>query len=218
MNQHLVVLLYGIQQLIASNKVNSTISYTKALQPISSLRRINRKMQSRFALYGIILVIFVAVQEAEGQLEICTTLLQECNRDEFKIGSKRMVMFSKEKSWEDARQHCEHLGMRLLTTSTKAEVDQLKTYLNSRVSDLPQKTFWHLWLGATDIDQDGVWTWKATGEKLTYTAWAKDEPNGGDKENCLEWKLILYNDVMWNDAKCSIRKRFICEVEDGGLS
>lgn len=207
-------------QLVANNKLNSKISCTGASRPFSSLRSsINREMKSKLSLYGVILVIFIAaVQEATGQLEICTTLLQECSRDEFNVGNKRMVLFSKEKSWEEARRHCEQKGMRLLTTSTKAEMDAVKTYLNSRVSDLPQKTYWHLWMGGSDIDQEGDWTWKATGHNLTYTAWAKDEPNGGDKENCLELKLIRYNEVLWIDNKCSIRKRYICEVETGGLN
>lgn len=169
-------------------------------------------MTTKITLYGVILVIFVGV--VQGQLEICRTLLQECNRDEFNVGNKRMVLFSKEKTWADAKRHCERIGMRLCTTATKEETDLLKTYLNSRIWDRADIQFWNLWLGANDIDENNVWVWKTTGQKMNYTTWAKDEPNGGDKENCLELKYIYYDESMWNDVNCAFRKRYICEMEE----
>lgn len=167
-------------------------------------------------IFGVILLIVIA--GAAGQLEICRTLLQECHRDEFNIGNKRMVLFSKEKTWAEAKRHCERIGMRLLTTATKPETDQVKTYLNSRVWDRADIQFWNLWLGANDIDQNNVWVWKTTGQNMTYTAWGKDEPNGGEKENCLELHYVAYEETKWNDANCDFRKRYICELEEDGLN
>lgn len=166
-------------------------------------------------------VLFCAVlaSTVRAQLELCKSFVQQCNRDEFLVGRKRMVIFHQEKNWEDAKAHCESIGMHLLATTTKKEVDDLKTYLNSRIWDSRTDAyFWNLWLAANDFEENNVFKWTATGQNLTYTTWAKDEPNGGSRENCLELKLIYYDETWWNDAICTDRKRYICEMPEGGLN
>lgn len=171
-----------------------------------------------FLSVALVIVLFHCT---EAQRELCQAFVQECERDEFIVGSKRMILFSREKNWADAKAHCESRGMRLLTTTTKKEVDDLKTYLNSRIWDgRPDVYFWNLWLAANSLDPKGVWTWQTTKQDLnsTYTSWASGEPNGGESEACMELNLIYFDESRWNDVKCSDRKRYICETFDGGLN
>ena len=174
----------------------------------------------RVAILLFPLVILLLAHCAWAQKELWQSFIQDCERDEFKVGSKRMILFSREKTWSDAKDHCERIGRRLLTTSSKKEVDDLKDYLNSRVWDgRPDIQFWNLWLAATDLDPKGVWTWQTSKQDLnsTYTTWANGEPSGGE-EHCMELKLIYFDATWWNDVKCEVKKRYICEIFDGGLN
>lgn len=155
-----------------------------------------------------------------GQMELCKALIQECKRDEFVVGDKRMILFSKEKKWTEARDHCERIGMRLLTTTTKKEVDELAQYLNTRRWEYrPDISYWNLWLSLTSLDPEGVWTWQTTKQSLnsTYTSY-KGEPYFRYQKNCMELTLILIDETYWNDVSCNDRRRYICEVEDLGLN
>lgn len=164
------------------------------------------------ALLGATLLIFFSVIVA--QPELCQACNQYCQQDEFIVGIKRMVLFAQEKNWWDAKAHCEKIGMRLLTTSTKYQVDLLKDYLNSRIWDGPPDIqFWGIWLDASSLDADRVWKWRSTGELVTYTTWGQGEPTGEYQERCLELKWIRYNETQWNDNYCNVRMRFICEKE-----
>ena len=154
-----------------------------------------------------------------AQQELCQAFIKDFTVDEFVLSGKRMILFSREKNWADAKAHCESIGMRLLTTSTKKEADDLKEYLNKRVWDgrVPQFIHWYFWLGANNLDPDGVWRWQTTKQDMTYTAWGEGEPSGGD-EHCLELRMTSYELTIWNDIWCNVRKRYICEVEDTGLN
>lgn len=53
-----------------------------------------------------------------------------------------------------------------------------------------------LWLGGTDVDNEGTWTW-ITGEPFEYTNWNSGEPNnsGGYEDYLCTW-----SGPKWNDA------------------
>ena len=167
----------------------------------------------------VAIILLSAVSVILAQRELCQEFLQECQSDDFKVGSKRMILFSREKSWAEAKDHCEKMGRRLLTTTTRKDVDDLKDYLKARVAGNRRYTFtyWNLWLAATDLEPEGVWTWQTSKQDLnsTYTTWAKGEPSGGD-EHCLELSRINFDNTWWNDVDCEAKKRYICEMYDGG--
>jgi len=65
-----------------------------------------------------------------------------------------------------------------------------------------------VWIGFTDQYEEGNWEW-VTGEEVTYTNWAADEPNNaGGIEHWAE----MYVDGEWNDAE-NMQLSFIVEVE-----
>lgn len=133
----------------------------------------------------ICMVFFIS--SASCQLEICKPFLQDIYRDEFIVGGRTMALFYREKNWEDAMSHCNSIGMRLLTTDTPLKVDQLVTYLDSRIyTTRIEYHFWHLWLAATDTETNNNFIWQTTGQNVTnYYNWSPREPNAGTRKIAL---------------------------------
>ena len=62
----------------------------------------------------------------------------------------------------------------------------------------------HFWIGANDIDVEGVWKWSGEGTKLTYTNWASNQPDDllnplTSREDC----VVVYNNQKWHDIPCT---------------
>jgi len=57
------------------------------------------------------------------------------------------------------------------------------------------------WLGLNDFSTEGNFTWADRG-KGNFTAWAKNQPNNLNEEDCVHALGVKYN-YEWNDAKCS---------------
>lgn len=65
------------------------------------------------------------------------------------------------------------------------------------------------WYGGNDIALETVYTWITSGTAVSYTNWNREEPNGGQRENCIN---VYYNGV-WNDAPCNLGiSKFVCEI------
>jgi len=76
----------------------------------------------------------------------------------------------------------------LVTITSEDEWDIIKDVI------LKEGDNWY-WLGATDKEDEGTWTW-VTGEEFSIQKWyAPDEPNGGTSENYLEGSYSGWNDI-----------------------
>lgn len=170
-------------------------------------------------VFGCLLALFVI--QCRGQFEICSACARECDLDTFKLGSKRMLMFHKEDTWENAKRKCEQLGMFLVSPATEEENGLLRDFLNKRIyGDQINPTWrgWNLWLGGSDQEIEGTFKWHSQAP-YNYSNFKKpNEPNGGTSENCMEVHTVTQKDLLWNDADCGIRNTFICEITDSGLS
>jgi hypothetical protein len=63
-------------------------------------------------------------------------------------------------------------------------------------------------IGLTDIDQEGVWTW-SDGAPFDYSKWNANEPNNsGNDEDCVE----INGNGAWNDLNCNSHRRALCKV------
>lgn len=75
-------------------------------------------------------------------------------------------------SWTDAEAYCEKMGGHLATITSRKEQEAV-------ASLLPMvKGGESFWLGATDVDREGKWTW-VTGEPFRYTNWGDRQPDMG---------------------------------------
>ena len=72
------------------------------------------------------------------------------------------------------------------------------------------------WLGLNDISMEGNFTWADRGEG-NFTAWAKNQPNNLNEEDCVHAIGVKYN-YKWNDVKCSDCHRYTCKKGRGKLS
>uniref|UniRef100_A0A8C7SRB6 C-type lectin domain-containing protein n=1 Tax=Oncorhynchus mykiss TaxID=8022 RepID=A0A8C7SRB6_ONCMY len=93
------------------------------------------------------------------------------------------------KTWEESRQDCLNRGGDLVIIQSREE--QVMS-----------------WIGLTDEDREGLWTWVDKAQLTTAEYWHPGEPNGGREENC---GMIWMNYDAWNDASCSAALPWICE-------
>ncbi|KAM3924440.1 hepatic lectin-like isoform 2-T2 [Leptodactylus fuscus] len=66
------------------------------------------------------------------------------------------------------------------------------------------------WIGLTDIEAEGNWTWvDGTDYKTSFKFWKPNEPNSyGGKEDCVQ----LVKEAKWNDRACDDTNNFaVCE-------
>lgn len=67
------------------------------------------------------------------------------------------------------------------------------------------------WIGLSDIIQEGTYVWQTTQQRPDFTDWGSDEPNDlHHNEDCIE--LYQMKNFHWNDAPCSVKSKFICEI------
>lgn len=115
-------------------------------------------------------------------------------------------------SWEEAQKYFESIGGHLATITSKEENDFVYNY----ISTLGYKS---AYFGATDKENEGVWTW-ITGEEFIYNNWHNNEPNNerGDEDYVMFY--YKYPDGTWNDGgiktvNANLSKTpFICEWDN----
>jgi len=145
-----------------------------------------------------------------GAEEICDGADNNCDGyvDEFEecwecTAAEDYLVCLVEVDWEDARNACLGLGLDLAVFAT-AEEDLLGSTLAYEVSASSY------WIGLSDLEEEGAWTW-VDGTPLSYeTAWYGDEPNDSGGEDCAQtnWQVV----GGWNDYQCGNAQPFVCEL------
>lgn len=75
------------------------------------------------------------------------------------------------------------------------------------------------WIGASDLAQESLFHWQATGNRVQYTNWKDKQPdNAGKAEHCVELRYIPAHNWNWhwNDRDCTAARYFICENLEPG--
>ena len=104
---------------------------------------------------------------------------------------KSYQAFDRVLTWKEAQQACVQMGGHLPIIRTEAE-DRLVRGL-MEAAGLKQA-----WLGATDEIKEGQWRW-IDGTEMTYTNWAKDQPNDANFDGTGEDYLVSQWDGKWWD-------------------
>jgi hypothetical protein len=112
-------------------------------------------------------------------------------------------LIKSQKTWTEARSHCDRLGGYLVTITSEEE----ENFISDKILRHSGKD---IWAGATDKDVEGDWKWN-TGEPFDYANWYTGEPNNEKGiEDYLELKSFF--GFKWNDVPNAVKRNwFICE-------
>ncbi|XP_062613047.1 perlucin-like protein [Saccostrea cucullata] len=129
--------------------------------------------------------------------------------------------------WTPYNGHCYLLGNSLLTWTTSQvqcqayggyvlEVESVEEnmwiteiFLPIPDNECSEWRFCNVWIGATDSDIEGTFTWIRNKEELTYLPWDVGQPDDKNGQDCIR----LNSSGRWKDASCKDNNRmnYICE-------
>uniref|UniRef100_A0A8D8AXG1 Collectin-11 n=2 Tax=Culex pipiens TaxID=7175 RepID=A0A8D8AXG1_CULPI len=167
-----------------------------------------------FQIKALLLISFVSFAASEilaGQTvrDILTKhkCLCPCGKDW--DATKGFVVPFEEGNWFEAASYCASQGMSMLQLRDKFDSQDLKQWLDDHGYGAGQ----NFWIGANDLAKPGLFRWGLTANEVTFSKWARGEPNfmtvRGETEHCVE---LNPNTMEWNDSGCSKRMHFICET------
>lgn len=65
-----------------------------------------------------------------------------------------------------------------------------------------------MWIGLTDVVDEGQYVYTSDDVKPRYSNWYKTEPGGGRGENCA---CLDTEQRKWNDYPCSSKMSYVCK-------
>ena len=108
-------------------------------------------------------------------------------------------------SWSDASAACLAANLQLASVRSASENALLVTTAAGN----------SVWIGGTDKDSEGMWTWSPSGTPLPYTNWAGPEYGyGGQPDNFGDQDCLAFNwgsPGLWDDAACTLKKKYVCQ-------
>ncbi|WP_372794426.1 lectin-like protein [Pontiella sp.] len=107
-------------------------------------------------------------------------------------------------TWPEAKAFAEASGGHLAVITSLDE-------LNAAKSAYPVIKKARPWLGATDVEEEGVWKW-ITGEPFDYARWGEGEPNNYKQP---EMYLRFMKNYYWSDASAESRTAVLIEYPNG---
>ena len=121
--------------------------------------------------------------------------LGDCPED-WKANGQHCYFWSNySKSWFEADQDCRNKGAHLASVTSDATNDYILRRLDKRRTP---DTSNNLWIGGTDREEEGVWTW-TDGSAWEFTYWSYPRPGNNNRQNCLQYDN--FNEKWW-DWKC----------------
>ena len=140
-----------------------------------------------------------SLERDEMTLFNVTVELQEAK--EFCEASVNYVIFPERRNLPDSLQACRRVGYDMYSPSTHTQNTAL---FNESLlfSTACLANNYHLWVGATDKEQENVWRKFIDGTIVTDPPFEQNEPNGGDGEDCI---LMFLLSGLWVDTSCSIK-------------
>ncbi|XP_006824947.1 kielin/chordin-like protein [Saccoglossus kowalevskii] len=108
-------------------------------------------------------------------------------------------------NWYDAKTICENKGGWLAEPRSQAENDAIRTLFVSG----------HYWLGITDLNHEGRYTYARDDSEIVYDNWNTNQPdNYLGFEHCIEMTTAI---GKWNDLPCNYEwGHAICRIPCGG--
>lgn len=143
--------------------------------------------------------LVIRPDEASSWLDcVLNNICEPCLPLELETG--KYAVCTQERSWSEARAYCEQQGLSLVALASGLEE-------RSVTDAAAQFGLSSVWIGANDLDEEGVWRWP-DGSPLLYAHWGDGEPNNSGEEDCAELVYPGY----WNDLPCSTSRAAVCEA------
>lgn len=135
---------------------------------------------------------------------------------ESKVCGKNMTYFQQscyflsleKQTWTQSQKSCTLYGGMLAEIETSEENDFIvQTIFKPYVGDGP-----YVWIGASDIKEEGTFVWNSIGLPLKFSYWKSGEPNDlTGNEDCVH--AYVGEGGRWNDRACTDVYRFLCEIK-----
>ncbi|XP_052252959.1 perlucin-like isoform X1 [Dreissena polymorpha] len=126
------------------------------------------------------------------------------------LGMSCFVVLNVKGSYAAGQKYCEMVGASLAVIRSQDEEALIDGYLRRNISQIQED---QIWIGGTDLLQEGTFLVPGTQEVLTYFNWAPGQPdNYGRGEHCLD---IFRDDAQlrWNDQLCNTDRVPLCQRE-----
>ncbi|GAB6032988.1 Fc fragment of IgE, low affinity II, receptor for (CD23) [Chamberlinius hualienensis] len=126
----------------------------------------------------------------------------ECPPEFIPVGSNCYFFSTTTSDWQNALATCQSKVADLAHPNTAEKNTRLVDYIKT---NFPNIEYW--WLGASDLTQEGTWTWTHDNSGLGWNSWLYGQPdNYGNKEDCLHYWMV--HNWGWNDLP------YLCETQD----
>ncbi|CAL1575066.1 unnamed protein product [Knipowitschia caucasica] len=111
------------------------------------------------------------------------------------------LLVKEEKRFWDAQLYCQARGGHLAMPKDQESNSAIATYLREAGVS-------RVYIGLSDVDREGVFTYVDSSPMSTFSAWRRGEPNNAyDDEDCTD----LLSSGEWTDVSCSPTMYFVCE-------
>ncbi|KAJ8285794.1 hypothetical protein GJAV_G00031020 [Gymnothorax javanicus] len=109
--------------------------------------------------------------------------------------------------WQTAEKKCEEQKAHLLVINNANEQDFIAEVMHGP----------SYWIGLVERGEEGHWSWvDGTDYLATPHFWGRGQPDEWEVpengEDCAEIFLNIFDEPRWNDASCSLRHHYVCEL------
>ncbi|XP_035761749.1 CD209 antigen-like protein E [Neolamprologus brichardi] len=119
------------------------------------------------------------------------------------------------KTWKESRDFCQLQGGDLIIIDSQDKENLTVNFLINHQDASQLST--DFWIGLSDSEEEGTWKW-LDGTFLVQGYWNDGEPTNLNDEDC----AALYPRVnffkAWNDVRCGVRRKWICEKAPESMS
>ncbi|XP_041453209.1 C-type lectin domain family 4 member F-like [Lytechinus variegatus] len=143
----------------------------------------------------ILSILFLMTGQGSGQI---------CNTPNWREygNNQYLIVNVPGRTWNEAKDYCRSQGGDLAVITSHEQNSFLNTYTLKGEDGY--------WIGLSDIDGDGKYTWVNN----TPSGYSKLRPQG-EREGCV---VVMAQALQWESLDCSLERLHICQRDSGNLT